>query len=153
MFFRKNNYQVLSVSGSAGDIWTGDTVNGASEIYIDFEDPNALRQGEDTIPYFLAPRLADGGNGVILATEHKGGLLSHKLHYFGPGRVVALQWDGTSMQELWHTRPQSGYLADFSFADADNDGVKELVAFFTFGRQGLMSFSSGKSALMVFELN
>ncbi len=147
------NQQALSVSGPAGDIWTGDAVNGASEIYIDFEDPNATSPGEDTMPYFLAPRLADGGNGVVLATEHKGGLLSHKMQSFSQGRVVALQWDGNSMQELWHTRPQSGYLADFNFADADNDGEKEIVGFFTFGREGLMSLSSGRSALMLFDLN
>ena len=115
-------------------------------------DPNA-KANEDTMPFFIPPRLADGENGVILATEHKGGLFSHRFQTFGQGRVSAYQWDGASMQEVWHTRPQAGYLADFSYADADNDGVKEIVTLFTFGREGLLGFSKGRSALMIFELN
>lgn len=144
--------QGLSVSDPSGDLWDGDALNGASENYIDFLDPNDNR-GQDTLPYFIAPRLVDGENGVVLATEHKGGFLSHRFQTFGQGRVVALQWDGNSMQELWHTRPQSGYLADFSYADADNDGDKEVVGFYTFGREGIMSLSSGRSALLLFEMN
>jgi hypothetical protein len=142
----------LSVSNSSADLWQGDQLNGASELYINFKDPNSRGQN-DTLPYFLAPRLLSGGDNIVLATEHKGGFLSHENQKFSQGRVVALQWNGDSLQELWHTRPQSGYLADFRLADADNDGQKELVAYFTFGRGGLFSLSSARSSVLIFELN
>ncbi len=142
----------LAVSSPTGDLWDGSAFNAASEIFINFLDPNDRSQLE-TLPFFISPRLIAVENAVVLATEHKEKLLSNRFQTFGQGRVAAYQWDGSSMRELWHTQPQSGYLADFGYADADNDGKKEIVGFFTFGREGLMNFSSGRSALMTFELN
>jgi hypothetical protein len=73
-----------------------------------------------------------------------------KFREFKSSQIKALRWDGYAMRELWHTRPQGGYLADFQVADVDNDGAPELAMAVLFSHKGM--FASPRSAVLVYEL-
>ncbi len=69
---------------------------------------------------------------------------------FEKSQLKAFRWDGRSLEPLWHTKPQGGYLSDFTLADVDNDGAQELVMTVLFTHAGFMS--KARSNLVVYEL-
>jgi hypothetical protein len=50
-----------------------------------------------------------------------------RYRYYPQGEIHALFWDGVGLNLRWKTRRIKGSIADFSVADVDNDGVKDLV--------------------------
>lgn len=46
---------------------------------------------------------------------------------FPEGEIQAMFWDGVGLNLLWKTRRIKGTVADFDIADANNDGVPDLV--------------------------
>ncbi len=139
---------VLRQDGS--ELWESSDYYGESEVSFERKDPGSTA-AIDKQPVYMRGRLTLGKQGEVLTTKHDSGLrVVESLKRLGNGRVVALQWDGYSMRELWHTQPQSGYLVDFRVADADNDGSDEVVVLQVFGRAGM--FSQAHSALIVFEM-
>ena len=62
-----------------------------------------------------------------------------------------MKWDGVTLHEEWQTADQAGYLADFTLADADNDGEIELVMAIKFQHQNILQ--KGRSSIVIYELN
>ena len=50
-----------------------------------------------------------------------------RYRYYPQGEIHALFWDGVGLNLRWKTRRIKGAIADFSVADVDNDGVRDLV--------------------------
>ncbi len=50
-----------------------------------------------------------------------------RYRYYPQGEIHALFWDGVGLNLRWKTRRIKGSIADFSVADVDNDGVRDLV--------------------------
>lgn len=86
----------------------------------------------------------------ILVAQNEGQRFIKNLRIFKNSRLVALGWNGYTLQESWRTASQSGYLADFAAADADNDGNIELVQLVRFQSKGLMN--SARSSIVIYEL-
>jgi len=89
------------------------------------------------------------GNEILLA-QNEGQRVVKNLRLFKSGRLMAMGWNGFSMLENWRTANQSGYLADFAAADADNDGNKELVKLVRFQRKGLID--KARSSVVIYEM-
>lgn len=147
-----NPWDHLKILRSNGDLlWESDERFGGSEEFIERIDPGRNRaDGPNTRDAFMQKRMTIGPSGEVLIPVNEGSRLLSRLRSFDKSRVVALQWNGFTMQELWHTQPQQGYLADFRLADVDNDGKNELVQGLVFSRKGFMR--KGRSALGVIEL-
>ena len=60
-------------------------------------------------------------------------------------------WNGFTLNEIWRTATQPGYLGDFALADADNDGSPELVMAVKFNHAGLTT--DARSSIVIYELD
>ncbi len=142
-----DNLQVLTLEGQK--LWQSDSQVGGREVFIERENPDVVRDVESRYLYLKA-RLLSGSGGEILVPVNEGSRLVSKLREFKSSQVKAMAWDGFSLRELWATRPQGGYLADFQMADIDNDGVAELAMAILFTHGGMMT--SPRAALVVYDL-
>lgn len=152
LFARLSTLDFLQVVSAAGTkLWESDERFGGSEAYLEREDPATSAQSGDNIRFaYLPARLELGGKGEILVPVNEGSRLLARQRSFKKSRLRAMVWRGEMLREAWHTLPQDGYLADFRLADADNDGVKEVVMVLVFSGKGFSE--QRRSALAVFEL-
>ncbi len=152
LFADLNRLDELKVIDMAGQVlWKSEERVGGSEAFIERPDPTKNpAEGPATRNVFMPARIAQGSDGMLLVPANEGSRTFSRSRTFDKSRLLAMRWNGFALQELWHTRPQSGYLADFQLADADNDGQKEIVQALVFSRDGLMS--KARSAIAVFEL-
>lgn len=136
------------LTADSDKLWESSKNYGGSLVAFPQEDTTGGGDYATTLIY-IKPRLALLDASTVLAPLNEGWRLSDSFQSVGPGQVVALRWDGSSMAELWHSKPQAGSLADFQYADIDNDKKPELVELMLFSRAGLLS--KGRAGLRVFE--
>ena len=136
---------VTTPGGSA--IWESGDNFGGTEVffYNDTETHNELIQ-----PIYIQQRLLTLPSGEILAAQNDGFRALNRYRNFNKSRVIALKWDGFALRESWETADQGGYLADFTLADADNDGQDELVMVIKFKQKNLLQ--KGRSSVVIYEL-
>ncbi len=153
----KTGYAEISVndrlrffSAENEELWESSERYGGSLVSFP-QDGSTGGSGYSETLIYLTPRLALLDSKTILAPLNEGGRISKSFQSIGPGQVSALRWDGNSLIELWHTKPQQGSLADFQYADIDNDQKPELVLLMHFKRSGL--FNKGNSGLRIFEID
>jgi FG-GAP-like repeat len=157
--FTDNNNDLLYAYTSAGDylnvsssqmsrIWeSGENFGGSEEFFY-----NRTEKSTETIqPIYIQKRLIKLTSGDILAAQNEGPRIMQRYRDFSKSRVIALKWDGFTFVESWRTSQQGGYLADFTLADADNDGKDELVMAITYSRKNLLQ--KGRSTVVIYELN
>jgi hypothetical protein len=89
------------------------------------------------------------GNKILLA-QNEGQRVIKNLRLFNNSRLMAMDWNGFALLESWRTASQSGYLADFAAADADNDGKTELIMLVRFQRKGLID--KARSSIVIYDL-
>lgn len=135
------------VSGDNVKLWESAGYFGGSEDGFYLSDK--LRD-EDQIPNYIPPRMVLMPGNEILVAQNDGQRMVQRFRRFKRSRVVALVWNGFSMVENWQTASQQGYLADFTLADADNDGNAELVMAIKFMHGGITT--EARSAIVIYEL-
>lgn len=135
------------ISDSGVKMWESSDYFGGTETAI------LLSAGSQEIvdPIYIQKRILHGPSGEILVAQNDGQRTIKRFRMFKNSRVIALTWDGFTLQESWRTAGQNGYLADFALADADNDGVDELVMVVKFKHKSLLS--KARSAIVIYELN
>jgi len=130
-------------------LWKSSDSFGGSEI--SFYNAEDINNNEMPDPIFIEPRLITLPSGEILAAQNSGALTLRRYHNYTKSRIVALNWNGFALQELWRTTDQGGYLADFFYADANNDGKDELIMAIQFKKKTLIS--SGRSTVVIYKLD
>lgn len=141
--------EYLKVVSSQGDeFWASDEHFGGTDVSF-YPEHNENR--ELVSPVYIQQRLLKNSNGEILVVQNEGVRTFQRFREFKKSRVVAFNWDGFAMQESWRTSDQSGYLADFALADADNDGNDELVMVVKYQHKNFLK--KGRSAIVVYELS
>ncbi len=144
---RTGTLQVLNKSGEV--LWQSSSDYGGSEVFFERSDSSAGMSNEPRA-VFIKANLAMGPEGEILVPLNKGWKITDRFRELGPSRLTALQWDGNTLRELWHTQEQQGYMADFQVADVDHDGQLEVAMTVTFCRPGFTT--EGRSGVVVYEL-
>lgn len=140
----------LQVHDPSGDrLWKSGDQFGGREAFIPRPDTDVVLD-KVTRSLFLKANLKLGPKGEILVPRNEGTRLFGNYRKFESSELKALAWDGRALKELWHTRPQSGYLSDFTVADVDNDGTPELAMSVLFSHEGVKS--KGRSGLVVYDL-
>jgi len=137
----------LRFKTEAGDtVWESSRKYGGSEVPFTLEPVSA-----DDLPAisFIKPQISINQRGVIIVPENDGSRIAQRYRKFKNSRLSAFSWDGNSLQPVWQTADFGGHLADFDFADSDNDGKEDIVVGVKFQRKGL--FSKPKSNLFVLE--
>jgi|GEM_PF-828042 len=138
--------QVLDVTGDI--LWESSDYFGGSET--SFERPDGA-SGASIRYAFIEPRLEPGPEGTVLVPVNEGSRTFSAFRQFNSSHLKAVTYDGYSLVERWRTKPQGGYLGDFRMADADNDGVNEIVMLVMFSRGGMIG-TYGNSALLIYEM-
>ncbi len=129
-------------------IWDSADHYGGTEVFFYNEEETDI---ELIQPVSIQQRLLTLPTGEILAAQNDGLRTLTRYRNCNKSRVIALKWDGFALQESWKTSDQGGYLADFTLADADNDGQDELVMVVKFQQKNLLQ--KGRSAVVIYELN
>jgi len=148
------NYAYLSqgdylkvTSAEGGTLWdSADYFGGSDTCYM----PRKEFKDEMLPPNCVPQRMTLMPGGEILVAQNDGQRVVKKLSQFKRSRLVALSWDGYSLLESWRTASQSGYLADFVVADADNDGSPELVQAIRFRTKNVLE--DARSSIVTYEL-
>ncbi len=86
---------------------------------------------------------------LLLKNIDSSGRLFKHISLFTASEIYNLEWDGLGMIENWRTKRINGYVTDYAFKDADNDGQPEIVL--------ALVLSAGislknKSVIVVYEL-
>jgi hypothetical protein len=127
----------LKVVTTAGvELWESSEYYGGSESCYDNRAENL---GDMVLPTCLGPRLQQGPNGVVLVPQNDGQRIMQRYRVYKRSRMVAMKWDGFALTEKWRTSDQQGYLADFTLADANNDGRDELTMTVLFKHEGVVN--------------
>ena len=123
-----NAYDNLSVRTNGEILQEGDEIYGGSEAFI--SRPDLLRVGSepDTRNVYPAPRFEVVGGSYLLAPANLGSRTFKRQRLFKESRLDLLQWDGAMLRPVITGRVEKGYLADYRYADIDNDGTKELAS-------------------------
>lgn len=145
-----DQYSKIHIKSKDGQsLIDGEKGFGGSLAYIERMDMQVLRDPlANTQKTFLQARIEIGPNGEILIPANHGSSFSSQLRSYKKSQLHAYRWDGENLTELWHTANQNMYLADFRYADIDNDGQAEIVM--ALG-SGSSMFNKQKGAIKVFE--
>jgi hypothetical protein len=129
-------------------IWESTDHFGGSDVSFNIKEDS---KNELAQPVYIQKRMMTLPTGEILVLQNDGFRIFERYRNFDKSRVIALKWDGIALQQSWRTSDQNGYLADYTVADADNDGKKELVMAITYSRKGKLQ--KGRSTIIVYELD
>ena len=149
-FITPDDY-LLVMTPQGTTIWESLDHFGGTETSFYNDKETGTSANELIQPVQTQQRLLTLPTGEILASQNDGSRLLERFRNFDKSRVVALKWDGFALQESWKTSGQTGYLADYTLADADNDGQDELVMVVKFKQQNLLQ--KGRSTIVIYELN
>lgn len=126
------------------ELWRSNDKYGGSELYFQKEDlDNARVTGDKFRWIFLNQRIQVTSKGEILVGKNDGGWAIGNSRSYKQGAVYCLVWNGSSLEEKWHTRETQNYMPDFFFDEARN----ELLMLQTTQRSGISS--RGASSLTI----
>jgi hypothetical protein len=139
----------LKVVNAAGvEMWESGEYYGGSESC--FENRKG-HEGETVLPTCIRSRLIKTEDNEILVAQNVGQRLMQRWRKYKESRLLSLNWNGFAMEENWRTASQQGYLGDFSFADADNDGKNEVVMAVKFKHKGYIT--KPRAAVVLYDLD
>jgi hypothetical protein len=107
----------LRVYSAAGDeLWKSSEEFGGSETNFKRTD-----LGSDFRPVFLEQRMIVKANGELLVAKNSASWLMLNKHSYAHSSMYCFSWNGTDLEEKWHTKPNDYYLADFAYDDSSRE--------------------------------
>jgi hypothetical protein len=115
----------LAVSRPGGEeVWKSSIKYGGSEGHYKVESADQRRSLGDSFQWtFLEQRIAITPEGTLLVPHNQGLFNVGNSRSYTRYSLHALHWNGSSLQEKWHTRQNQSYLADFAYDAA----ARELI--------------------------
>ncbi|MBF0552012.1 MAG: hypothetical protein HQK60_15945, partial [Deltaproteobacteria bacterium] len=159
----QDHLRLLGMDGFAA--YTSAEFYGGTINFVRKKAENAFTEEPGEITYLpariLSVDLKKDGNKEIIVSQNQDSTFRMVERYrnFTEGTIVSLTWDGVGMRQNWKTRKVSGYLADYTIGDLNNDGVPELVIMSVYhhfadelnpklSRTKVITFSLGQVATM-----
>jgi len=134
---------LLVYSEKGEELWKSTDKFGGSEISIRLPDSHR----RSTLPFsnnrFIEQRITVTEQGELLVPQNTGFLVSDQARSYSHSSLVALAWNGSSLEERWRTKQNDNYLADYHYEPRS----RELVLLEVTQHEGL--FSKGASALRI----
>lgn len=128
----------------AKELWRSNDKFGGSELYFQREDESNLRVSGDKFRWvFLNQRIQISSKGEIIVGKNDGFWILGNARSYKRGSVFCLQWNGSSLEERWHTRDSQNYMPDFYY----DEHRKELLMLQTVQRPGFAN--RGASSLTI----
>ncbi len=142
----QGSLEVMSPIGKG--LWSSGDDFGGSETGFKTMSGNS---NELDRAYWIQPKISKISANTILVPQNDGSRFLEHYRNYNPSRIIAFNWDGTTLKEQWHTIDQKAYLADLTIADADNDGKQELVTLVRF--KGANIIGKSESHLVLYQLD
>lgn len=135
---------LIVYSNSGEELWRSSDKFGGSEMYFKREDMANIRTTGDQYRWiFLEQRITVTPDGTIIVPQNTGTFVIGNSRAYRKSSLFAFAWNGSALDEKWHTRQSQNYLADYYYDTAS----KELVLLEVVKNEGL--FSSGASVIAV----
>ena len=135
----------LSIYAADGsELWKSSDKFGGSETYFNYESVAQLRAKGDKYRWnFLEQRITALSDGTLLIPRNDGTYSLGNNRSYNKHSLFGLQWSGSILREVWHTRLTPSYLADYAYEAA----TREVVLLEVIQRAGL--FGAGKTAISI----
>jgi hypothetical protein len=139
-----NNGYLIVYSREHEELWRSSDKFGGSEVYFQRSDYTSVREtGESKRWTYLDQRITLTSGGEILVPQNAGFWVLGNSRSYSKSSVYSFVWNGSSLEEKWHTRQSQNYLADYSF----DEGKKELILLDVVKKAGM--FDKGASAVTI----
>ena len=126
------------------ELWRSNDKFGGSELYFQKEDDAGQRQSGQLQGWiFMNQRIQVSTKGEIVVGKNDGFWVLGNARSYKRGAVYCLIWNGSSLEEKWHTRETQNYMPDFFYDESRN----ELLMLQTVQRAGVSS--RGASSLTI----
>ncbi|MDA8429201.1 MAG: VCBS repeat-containing protein [Geobacteraceae bacterium] len=126
------------------ELWRSNDTFGGSELYfLKVDDDNVRTTGNKYRWEFMNMRIQVTAKGDILVGKNDGFWVLGNARSYKKGSVLCMFWNGSSLEEKWHTRETQNYLPDYYFDDNRN----ELLMLQTVQRPGVST--RGASSLAI----
>lgn len=133
---------VYSLSGE--ELWRSSDKYGGSEVYVKRRDLNMVAfTGDQFRTTFLEQRLTVTPKGDVIVPHSSGGWNIGNSRSFKKNSMYCFAWNGSFLDEKWHTRESQNYLADYFF-DVPR---RELVLLEVVSKEGILA--KGASVISV----
>lgn len=104
------------------EVWRSNDKFGGSELYFLKEDSsNQQVTGDKNRWIFMNQRLVVTAKGEILAVKNDSTWVMGNSRTYKSGSVYCLAWNGSSLEEKWHTREAQNYMPDYLFDESRNE--------------------------------
>jgi len=125
------------------ELWRSNDKFGGSELFYQKEDANPRITGDKFRSIFMNQRVQVSSKGEVLIGKSEGFWVMGDARLYKKGAVYNMIWNGSSLEEKWHTRDTQNYMPDYFF----DEGRNELLILQTVQRPGITG--RGASALAI----
>jgi hypothetical protein len=126
------------------ELWRSNDRFGGSELYFEKDDSANVRVTlQTTRRVYLEQHIQVTATGDVLIGKNDGFWVVGNARMFKKGSVYCMIWNGSSLEEKWHTRDTQNYMPDYWF----DEGRNELMILQTTQRPGITD--RGASSLAI----
>ena len=126
------------------EVWRSNDKFGGSELYYQKDNTENFRVTNDKYRwFFMNQRIQVTSTGDVLVGKNDGFWVVGNAKTYKKGAVYCFRWNGSSLEEQWHTRDTQNYMPDYYFDETRN----ELLLLQTVQRQGLSTRGAASLAI------
>jgi hypothetical protein len=129
------------------EAWKSSEKYGGSESFFKKEQTYRRSTGDLLRWTFLEQRMTRLKDGSLLVPRNEGTFTIGNNRSFDKYSLLAFEWTGAVLKEKWHTRPSSGYLADYSL----DQNTGEILLLEVVKKPGM--FTKGKSVISIHKID
>lgn len=129
---------------SLNEVWRSSDKFGESELYYQKDNTENFRLTNDKYRwFFMNQRIQVTSKGDVLVGKNEGFWVLGNARSYKKGLVYCFRWNGSNLDEQWHTRETQSYMPDYYYDEARN----ELLILQTVQRPGITT--RGAAALAI----
>lgn len=126
------------------EVWRSNDKFGGSELYFQKEDLENVRVTNDRFRWtYMNQRIQVTSKGDVLVGKNDGFWVLGNARSYKKGAVYCFGWNGSSLDEKWHTRETQNYMPDYYYDESRN----ELLILQTVQRVGITTRGAASLAI------
>lgn len=127
---------LIIYSAAGEELWRSADKFGGSETYFKREDLSKVIVTGDPFRWiFMEQRITVSPAGELIVPKNEGMFVVGNNRAYKKSSLYAFSWNGSSLDEVWHTKQSQNYLADYVY----EPGAKEIVALEVVKKEGLLN--------------
>jgi len=141
--FNPDNYLVV-YDQELNELWRSNDKFGGSELFFQKDDANPQVTSNKYRSIFMNQKVVVTSKGEVLVGKNDGFWVLGDARSYKKGAVYNMVWNGSSLEEKWHTRDTQNYMPDYYYDETRN----ELLQLQTVQRPGALG-GRGASSLSI----